>query len=102
MHEVIPTASFLIVAVTPTSPNFPYPTHFRSRTADALGLRLHVLHASAEQEIELLFSKPPELGAGGLVFTSDPVFAFRSQQLAALAIRHKVPAITQQPESARW
>jgi putative tryptophan/tyrosine transport system substrate-binding protein len=29
------------------------------------------------------------------VFTSDPYFAFRSQRLAALAIRYGVPAITQ-------
>src|SRR4051794_33330594 len=35
------------------------------------------------------------MGAGGLVFTSDPFFAYRSPQLAALAIRHAVPTITQ-------
>jgi ABC-type uncharacterized transport system substrate-binding protein len=33
--------------------------------------------------------------AGGGVFTSDVYFANRSQELAALAIRHAVPAITQ-------
>ena len=32
---------------------------------------------------------------GGLVFTSDPYFAFRSQQLASLAAGYGVPAITQ-------
>ena len=32
---------------------------------------------------------------GGLVFTSDPYFAFRSGQLAALAQRYGLPAITQ-------
>ena len=36
-----------------------------------------------------------DAGAGGLVFSSDPYFAYRSQQLAALAVRHAVPAITQ-------
>jgi putative ABC transport system substrate-binding protein len=33
--------------------------------------------------------------AGGLVFSSDPYFAYRSQQLAVLAARHAVPAMTQ-------
>ena len=95
LHEVIPTASVFAVAVNPTSPTANSQLEILKRTADALGLRLHVLHASAEQEFEQLFTRSPELGAGGLVFTSDPVFAFRSQQLAALAIRHRVPAITQ-------
>ena len=36
-----------------------------------------------------------ESGAGGLVFSSDPYFAYRSPQLAALSVRHAVPAITQ-------
>jgi putative ABC transport system substrate-binding protein len=95
LHEVISTASVFAVAVNPTSPTANSQLEILKRTADALGLRLHVLHASAEQEFELLFTGSPEVGAGGLVFTSDPVFAFRSQQLAALAIRYKVPAITQ-------
>jgi len=95
LHEVIPTASVFAVAVNPTSPTANSQLEILKRTADALGLRLHVLHASAEQEFEQLFTRSPELGAGGLVFTSDPVFAFRSQQLAALATRHRVPAITQ-------
>ena len=90
LHEVIPTASVFAVAVNPTSPTANSQLEILKRTADALGLRLHVLHASVEQEFEQLFTRSPELGAGGLVFTSDPVFAFRSQQLAALATRHRV------------
>jgi putative ABC transport system substrate-binding protein len=31
----------------------------------------------------------------GLVFTSDPYFAFRSRRLAALAVRYALPGITQ-------
>ena len=81
LHEVIPTASVFAVAVNPTSPTANWQLEIEE-TADALGLRLHVLHASAEQKFEQLFTRSPELGAGGLVFTSDPVFAFRSQRLA--------------------
>jgi putative ABC transport system substrate-binding protein len=63
--------------------------------ADMLGVRLHVLHAGAEQEFDAAFAAVPRLRAGGLVFTSDPYFANRSQRLATLAARHAVPAITQ-------
>jgi putative ABC transport system substrate-binding protein len=34
------------------------------------------------------------------VFTSDPFFAFRSELLAELALRHAVPAITQSRDFA--
>jgi putative ABC transport system substrate-binding protein len=93
--SVSPAASTPFAMASPTSPTANSQLEILKRTADALGLRLHVLHASAEQEFEQLFTRSPELGAGGLVFTSDPVFALRSQQLAALATRHRVPAITQ-------
>jgi putative ABC transport system substrate-binding protein len=63
--------------------------------AEILGVRLEVLHASSEQEFEAVFSSTAQQLAGGLVFTSDPYFAFRSEQLAALALRYSVPAITQ-------
>jgi len=54
-----------------------------------------VLKASAEVEFDAMFTATRDEGAGGLVFSSDPYFAYRSQQLAALAVRHKVAAITQ-------
>ena len=58
-------------------------------------LRLLVLEASREDGFDALFATPRRLGAPGLVFTSDPFFAYRSGQLAALATRHGIPAITQ-------
>lgn len=42
-----------------------------------------------------MFTTVREMRAGGLVFSSDPYFAYRSRQLAALAVEHAVPAITQ-------
>jgi putative ABC transport system substrate-binding protein len=63
-------------------------------------VQLHVLHASTEQEFDTAFKALPQLRASGLVFTSDPYFANRSQQLAALAVRHAVPAITQSRDFA--
>jgi putative ABC transport system substrate-binding protein len=95
MHEVLPTAAVIAVAVNPTSPTAHSQLRNLHAAADSLGVQLHILHASTEQEFDTLFTALPQLRAGGLVFTSDPYFAYRSQQLAALAVRHAVPAITQ-------
>jgi putative tryptophan/tyrosine transport system substrate-binding protein len=95
MHELLPTAGAFAVVVNPTSPTAPSQLKSLHAAADMLGVRLHVLHAGAEQEFDAAFAAVPRLRAGGLVFTSDPYFANRSQRLAALAARHAVPAITQ-------
>ena len=95
LHEVIPPATTFAVVLNPVSPTANSQLNSLEAAAEARGLKLVVLHATTQQEFEPLFKRFCELGAGGLVFTSDPVFAFRSDQLAALAARYAVPAITQ-------
>jgi len=60
--------------------------------ARALGLELHVLNASTERDLDGAFAKLIELRAGGLVIAGDPFFTSRIEQLAALTVRHAVPA----------
>src|SRR5688572_22835727 len=95
LHEVLPTATVVAVVVNPTSPTANSQLRNLHSAAGGLGLQLHVLHASTEHEFSTVFAVLPQLRAGGLVFTSDPFFANRSQQLAALAVGHAVPAIHQ-------
>src|SRR5262249_45018174 len=47
----------------------------------------------AEREFDAVFAKLIELRAGGLVIGNDPLFTGRSEQLAALAVRHAVPTV---------
>lgn len=95
MHELRPTASSFAVAVNPTSPTSGSQVKNLQLAAEALGVRLHVLNASNEGEFEAMFLSATQAQAGGLVFTSDPYFAFRSPQLASLSFRYSMPAITQ-------
>jgi putative tryptophan/tyrosine transport system substrate-binding protein len=95
MHELLPSAAALGVVANPTSPTVNSQLEDLRSAAETLGVRLQVLHASSEQEFEPVFSATAKELAAGLVFTSDPYFAFRSKQLAALALRYSVPAITQ-------
>jgi putative ABC transport system substrate-binding protein len=66
--------------------------------AHGLGLQLHVLNASTEREIDTAFATLVQLRAGGLVIGPDTLFTSRAEQLATLALRHRVPAIYQLPE----
>jgi len=95
MHDALPAATVFAVVANPTSPTAPLQLRNLHTAAEKLGTQLHVLYASTEQELDNAFTALSQLRVRGLVFTSDPYFANRSQQLAALAVRHAVPAITQ-------
>ncbi|CAD5276448.1 putative ABC transport system substrate-binding protein [Bosea sp. 62] len=95
MSELFPAARTFAVAVNPTSPTSASQSRNLQAAAGTLGLELRLLNASSEPELEALFAAVPQMQLPGLVFTSDPYFAYRSRRLAELAMRYKVPAITQ-------
>ena len=95
MREVRPAANRFAAAINPQSPTSESQLKNLQAAAAALGVELIALRASTEPELEALFTGTRDAGAGGLVFSSDPFFAYRSQQLAALAVQYKVAAITQ-------
>jgi len=95
MHDLRPAASSFAVAVNPTSPTSGSQVRNLQTAAEALGVRLHVMNASTEGEFEAMFLAATQEQAGGLVFTSDPYFAFRSTQLADWCLRYSMPAVTQ-------
>jgi putative ABC transport system substrate-binding protein len=95
LHELAPTATNIGLLVNPTNPNSETQSRDVQAAARPLGLKLHVLHASSEHDLDAAFAGLADLGAGALVISSDTLFINRSEQLAALAIRHAVPAIFQ-------
>ncbi len=101
LHELIPTATVVALLVNPTSPVV---AEILSKDlqgpARTLGLQVHVLHASTERDFDAVFATLAQLRVGALVIGTDALFIGRSQQLAALALRHAVPAIFQNREFA--
>jgi ABC-type uncharacterized transport system substrate-binding protein len=63
--------------------------------ARTLGLQLHVLKASTERDIDTVFANLVELRVSGLVIPGDVFIITHEKQLAALALRHSLPAIFQ-------
>jgi putative ABC transport system substrate-binding protein len=95
LHELLPEAHAMAFLVNPANPAVAERAAREMRAAArTLGLELHVLNASAESDLDAVFSKVGELRAGGLVISAgDPFFASHTGQLAALAARHAVPAV---------
>jgi putative tryptophan/tyrosine transport system substrate-binding protein len=60
--------------------------------ARAKDIRLAVMKAGTEGEIDAAFATLVELHAGGLVVAGDPFFNSRREQLITQAARHAVPA----------
>ena len=99
LHELVPTATIVALLVNPTSTAIAETTTTElEAAARTLGLELHVLYASSEGEIDAAFATLVRLQAGALVIGADALFNSRSEQLAALTIRHRVPAIYQYRE----
>jgi putative ABC transport system substrate-binding protein len=95
LHELVPAATVMALLVDPTNPNAGTITREMQAAARPLGLQLHVLHANTECDLDAAFATLGELRAGALVIGSDAFFNNRSELLAALALRHAVPAIFQ-------
>jgi putative ABC transport system substrate-binding protein len=94
LRELLPGATNIALLINPTSPAVAE-TLLRDSQAAAVTLRLklHVLNASADRDLEPAFADLARLRADALVIGSDPFFTARSEQLGALAVRHAVPAI---------
>jgi putative tryptophan/tyrosine transport system substrate-binding protein len=96
LHELLPTATSFALLVNPMNAALAEPV---SRDVQAaarmLGIKLHVLHASSEPELDAVFATAVRLRAAGLVVGPDPLFNSRIEQLAALTVRHALPALYQ-------
>jgi putative ABC transport system substrate-binding protein len=94
LHELVPMASVMAALVNPANPTLAETnTKELQAAARTLGLELHMLNASTERDFDEVFTKLTQIRAGGLVIAPDPFYGGRSEQLAALTIRHAVPAI---------
>jgi putative ABC transport system substrate-binding protein len=60
--------------------------------AATLGLRLIILSANTEGEIEAAFASLDQQRPDALIVATNPIFLTKARQIAALAARYRVPA----------
>ena len=101
LHELLPAAGVMGLLVNPTDPALAEADASAAlAAAHSLGLELHVLNASTERDFDGVFAKLIQLRGGGLVIGGQALFTSRIEQLAALTVRHKMPAAYQWREFA--
>ena len=99
LHELVSSASMALL-VNPSNRNAEILSQELQAAAGALGVQMHILHVNSERDFDSIFATLAQLRVGALVIGSDPFFNVHSEQLAALALRHGLPAIYQYREFA--
>jgi len=93
LHELLPEVKTLGALVYPISSTPTIAADLQS-AARTLGLdELHLLFASTEREIDMAFATFAQLRIRALVIGASAFFSNRAEQLAALSLRHAIPAI---------
>jgi len=100
LRSVVPSATAIALLVNPANPNFEMQSKSTQEAARRLGLDLHVLNASAERDFDIVFARLRELKASALIIAQDVYFNAECARLAALSVRHEIPAIYPLPEFA--
>jgi putative ABC transport system substrate-binding protein len=93
ISALVPQAGVIAMLVNPNNPTTELLIRDVQEAARAKGVRLPILKASSESEIDAAFASLVQLQAGALMVDADFVFRRRREQLVTLAARHAVPAI---------
>jgi putative ABC transport system substrate-binding protein len=93
LHELVPAARVMALLVNPADATLS-DAYIREAqvAARVLGVELHIVKASSETEFDGAFAKVKELRTEGLVISGGALFTGSGERLAALTLRHAVPA----------
>jgi putative ABC transport system substrate-binding protein len=92
-RELVPAATVMALLVNPTFSPTERMTRDLAVAAETFGLKLRVVHATSESEIDAAFATVAQLRAGALVIGTDIFFASRMEQFGRLTLRHALPTI---------
>jgi len=95
LHDVVPGAAMVGALVNPLYQPSVQQSKDLQEAAPGLGLKVEILHASNDRDIEAAFESVAQRKIGALLVAADPFFDTRRTKIVALAARHKLPTIYQ-------
>lgn len=93
LKELVPAAAVIAYLVNPSNPSAEIYAKEAVAAASALGIQVHVLNASTEQDLDEVFAFLVKRGAGRLVVMGEPFFDSQRDRIVALSARYSVAAI---------
>jgi putative ABC transport system substrate-binding protein len=100
LHQLVPKATTMAVLLNPARPNAQPDAKLLRAAAKSLGLELHVLDVRSDQDIDTAFASMADRHVEALLIGPDNFIFSRNAQIAALALRHGLPAMYQWREFA--
>jgi ABC-type uncharacterized transport system substrate-binding protein len=98
LNELIPTAPTIAALLDPGTPNFGIDSQNLVAAAKVLGVQVEILRAATAAELGSSLEAIAQRRLGPVVVGPSPFFNTQGKQLAALAVRHALPAIFQTRE----
>jgi putative ABC transport system substrate-binding protein len=93
LSELAPQTRVIAMLVNPSDPNAERFINAMEQAASAKGIKLQILKAGTEDEIDDAFASLVQLRTDGLIVSPNAFFVSRREQLVVLASRYAIPAI---------
>ena len=93
LKELVPAAGIIAYLMNPSSPAAELFRKEAERDAAVLGIKVRVLNASTEHDLDEDFASLTEIGAVGLVVPADSFLDNHRDQIVALSARYRIAAI---------
>jgi putative ABC transport system substrate-binding protein len=100
LHELVPGAATIGFLENPDNPVFELTARDVLAAASVIGLKVQILKASADRELDAAFASLAQARTGALLIGNDAFFNNRIEQIVALAARHAIPTMYSNREFA--
>ena len=93
IFELVPKATVIALLANPAGPQTATQVEVLQEATRARGLKLHVVNARNEGELDTAFAAAAQNKVDALIIGSDNLFIDRRKHIVALTIRHAIPTI---------
>ena len=93
LHELLPQATLIAFLINPKNPGVIGELADLAGAARALGQRIEVVKAGADNELDDAFATAAQARAHALIVEGDPLFNNRLELISKLAAHYAIPAI---------